>query len=72
MAKFFLVVEPRCLKKQVLKLKCAVKNVDWNNLTFELLVKDEQNLLGTTSNYWRSSQGRTRNFRNTSRPVYNI
>ena len=27
MAKFFLVVEPSCLKKQVLKPKCAVTNV---------------------------------------------
>ena len=63
MAKFFLVVEPSCLKKRVLKPKCAVTNVDWNNLTFEFLAKDEQNLLGTTSNYLRSSQGTTRNFR---------
>ena len=39
MAKFFLVVEPSCLKKQVLKLKCAVTNVSWNNLTFEFLAK---------------------------------
>ena len=62
MAKFFLVVEPSCLKKRVLKPKCAVTNVDWNNLTFEFLAKDEQNLLGTTSNYLRSSQGTTRNF----------
>ena len=63
MAKFFLVVEPSCLKKRVLKPKCAVTNDDWNNLTFEFLAKDEQNLLGTTSNYLRSSQGTTRNFR---------
>ena len=63
MAKFFLVVEPSCLKKRVLKPKCAVTNVDWNNLTFEFLAKDEQNLLATTSNYLRSSQGTTRNFR---------
>ena len=35
MAKFFLVVENSCLKKRVLKPKCAVTNVDWNNLTFE-------------------------------------
>ena len=63
MAKFFLVVEPSCLKKRVLKPKCAVTNVDWNNLTFEFLAKEEQNLLGTTSNYLRSSQGTTRNFR---------
>ena len=28
MAKFFLVVEPSCLKKQVLKPKCAVTNFD--------------------------------------------
>ena len=63
MAKFFLVVEPSCLKKRVLKNKCAITNVDWNNLTFEFLAKDEQNLLGTTSNYLRSSQGTTRNFR---------
>ena len=48
MAKFFLVVEPSCLKKRVLKPKCAVSKVDWNNLTFEFLAKDEQNLLGTT------------------------
>ena len=34
MAKFFLVVEPSCLKKWVLKPKCAIINVDWNNLTF--------------------------------------
>ena len=63
MAKFFLVVVPSCLKKRVLKPKCAVTNVDWNNLTFEFLAKDEQNLLGTTSNYLRSSQGTTRNFK---------
>ena len=63
MAKFFLVVEPSCLKKRVLKPKYAITNVDWNNLTFEFLAKDEQNLLGTTSNYLRSSQGTTRNFR---------
>ena len=54
---------PSCLKKKVLKPKCAVTNVDWNNLTFEFLAKDEQNLLGKTSNYLRSSQGTTRNFR---------
>ena len=58
MAKFFLGVEPSCLKKRVLKPKCVVKNVDWNTLTFELLAKDEQNLLGTNSNYLRSSLGR--------------
>ena len=63
MAKVFLVVENRCLKKQVLKPKCAVTNVDWNNLTFEFLAKDEQNLLETSSNYLRSSQGTTTNFR---------
>ena len=63
MAKFFLVVEPSCLKKRVLKPKYPVTNVDWNNLTFEFLAKDEQSLLGTTSNYLRSSQGTTRNFR---------
>ena len=51
MAKFFLVVEPSCLKMWVLKSKCAVKNIDWNNLTFELLGKDEQNLIGTTRNF---------------------
>ena len=62
MAKFFLVVEPSCLKKRVLKPKCAVTNVDWNNLTFEFLAKDEQNLLATTSNYLRTT-GTTRNFR---------
>ena len=48
MAKVFLVVEPSCLKKRVLKPKYAITNVDWNNLTFEFLAKDEQNLLGTT------------------------
>ena len=37
------------LKKRDLKHKCAVTNVNWNNLTFEFLAKDEQNLLGTTS-----------------------
>ena len=63
MAKFFLVFEPSCLKKRVLKPTYAITNVDWNNLTFEFLAKDEQNLLGTTSNYLRSSQGTTRNFR---------
>ena len=63
MAKVFLVVEPSCLKKRVLKPKYAITNVDWNNLTFEFLAKDEQNLLGTTSNYSRSSQGTTRNLR---------
>ena len=63
MAKFFLVVELSCLKKWVLKPKCLVKNVDWNNLTFEFLAKDKQNLLGTTLNYLRWSQGVTRNFR---------
>ena len=63
MAKIFLAVETSCLKKWVLKLKFAVTNVGWNNLTFEFLAKDEQNLLGTTSNYLRSSQGMTRNFR---------
>ena len=60
MAKFFSVVQPSCLKKWVLKPKCAVTNVDWNNF---ILAQDEQNLLGITSNYLRSSQGRTRNFR---------
>ena len=60
MAKFFLLVE---LKKRDLKHKCAVTNVNWNNLTLEFLAKDEQNLLGTTSNYLRSSQGTIRNFR---------
>ena len=34
MAKFFLVVEPSCLKKRVLKPKCAFVNADWNNLDF--------------------------------------
>ena len=68
MAKLFLVVGLSCFKKQVLRPKCVVKNVDWNNLTFEFLAKDEQNLLGTTlswttSNYLRSSKGMTRNFR---------
>ena len=63
MAKFFLVIEPSCLKKRVLEPNCAVTNVDWNNLTFEFLAKDKQNLLGMTSNYLRSSQGTTRNFR---------
>ena len=63
MAKFFLLIEPSGLKKRDLKPKCAVTNVDWNNLTFEFLAMDEQNLLGTTSNYLRSSQGTTRNFR---------
>ena len=63
MAKFFLVVENSCLKKHFLMPKCAVTNVDWNNLTFEFLAKDEQNLLGMTSNYLRSFQGTTRNFR---------
>ena len=38
----FFLVEPSCLKKRVLKPKCAVTNVDWNNLTFEFLAKDEQ------------------------------
>ena len=51
MAKFFLLVELSCLKKRDLKHKCAVTNVNWNNLTLEFLAKDEQNLLGTTSNY---------------------
>ena len=55
MPKFFLVVEPSCLEKQVLKPKCAATNVDWSNLTFEFLSKGEQNLLGTTSDYLRSS-----------------
>ena len=40
MAKFFLFVEPSFLKKQVLKPKCTVTNIDWNNLTFEFLAKD--------------------------------
>ena len=57
MAKFYLVVELSCLKKWVLKPKCAVTNVDWNNLTFEFLAKDEQNLLGTTSRNFRTFQG---------------
>ena len=43
MTKFFLVVEPSCLIKRVLKPECAVTNVDWNHLTFEFLAKDEQN-----------------------------
>ena len=59
----FLVVEPSCLKKWILKPKCPVTNVDWNNLTFEFLAKNKQNLLLTTSNYLRSSQGTIRNFR---------
>ena len=42
MANFFLVVKPSCLKKRILKPKCAVTNVDWNNLTFEFLVKDKR------------------------------
>ena len=63
MAKFFLAAEPSCLKNRVLKPKCAATNVDWNNLILKFLAKDEQNLLGTTSNYLRSSQGTTRNFR---------
>ena len=46
MGKFFLVVELICLKKWGLKPKYAVTNVDWNNLTFEFLAKDKQNLLG--------------------------
>ena len=58
MAKFFFF-----LKKQVLKPKYPVTNVDWNDSTFEFLAKDEQNLLGTTSDYLRVSQGTTRNFR---------
>ena len=71
MAKFFLLVELSGLKKRDLKHKCAVTNVNWNNLTLEYLAKDEQNLLGTTSNYLRSSQGTTRNFR-TFQGLYNI
>ena len=67
MAKFYLVVELSCLKKRVLKPKCAVTNVDWNILTFEFLAKDEQNLLGRTSNYLRSSDNKK--FQNISRPV---
>ena len=63
MAKFFLVVQPSCPKKRVLKPKYPVTNVDWNNSTFEFLAKDEQTLLGTTSYYLRSSQETTRNFR---------
>ena len=63
MAKFFLVVEPSCLKKRVSKPKCAVTNVDWNNLTFEFLAKDEQNLLGTTSNYLRGRQEISEHFK---------
>ena len=51
MAKFFLVVLPSCLKKLKPTCKCAVTNVDWNNLTFEFLAKDEQNLLGATRNF---------------------
>ena len=48
MAKFFLVVEPSCLKKHVLKPKCAVTNVDWNNY-----LRSSQ---GTTRNF-RTFQG---------------
>ena len=51
MVKFFLVDELSCLKKQVLKPKCAVTNVDWNISTFEFLAKVEQNLVGTASNF---------------------
>ena len=58
MANIFLVIEPSYLKKRVLKPKCAVTNVDWNNLTFEFLAKEEQNLLGMTSDYLRSSISR--------------
>ena len=63
MAKFFLLVELSGLKKRDLKHKCAVTNVNWNNLTFEFLDKDEQNLLGTTSNYLKK-------FQNISRPAF--
>ena len=47
------------LKNLDLKHKCAVTNVNWNNLTFEFLAKDEQNLLGKTSYYlnFRTFQG---------------
>ena len=69
MAKFFLVVEPSCLKKWVSKPKSVATNVDWNNLTFEFLTKDKQNLLGMTSNYLRSFPGDNKKFQNISRPV---
>ena len=36
MAKFFLLVDLSGLKKRDLKHKCAVTNVNWNNLTFEI------------------------------------
>ena len=51
MAKFFLVVENSCLKKRVLKPKYAVTNVV------------TKFAIGMSSNYLRSSQGMTRNFR---------
>ena len=59
MAKIFLVAEPSFLKKRVLNPKCAVPNTDCNNLTFEFLAKEEQNLLGKNSNFLRSSNFRT-------------
>ena len=51
------------LKKRDLKHKCAVTNVNWNNLTFEFLAKDEQNLLGRPP-------GDDKKFQNISRPAF--
>ena len=63
MAKFFLVVEPSCLKKRILKPKCAVTNVDWNNLTFEFLAKVEKKFARDDLKLLEVVPGTTRNFR---------
>ena len=46
---FFLGVELSCFKERILKPKCVVADVTWNNLAFAFSHANKQNLLGTTS-----------------------
>ena len=69
MAKFFLVVEPSCLKKRVLKPKCAVTNVDWNNLTFEFLIKEKTKFARDDLKLIEVVPGDNKKFQNISRPA---
>ena len=69
MAKFFLVVEPSCLKKRVLKPKSAVTNVDWNNLTFEFLTKEKTKFARDDLKLIEVVPADNKKFQNISRPA---
>ena len=68
MAKFFLVVEPSCLKKRVLKPKYAITNVDWNNLTFEFFSQGRTKFARDDLKLLEVVLGDNKKFQNISRP----